>query len=169
MVEAVTFAVGENVLATDSGLLYDAKVLKAKHPERGEPTYFIHFNKWNSRWDKWVTAPNLRKQTDENREMQRKMKEEADAAKVEAQSKRKLDRVKEPKPKVPKAKKPRILDNDLVRAPSTHRARSVGLTRDRAQEDDSDQPQIKITLTQTHKRLLVDDWQAGDLRSVRGS
>ena len=43
------------------------------------------------------------------------------------------------------------------------------LTRDRAQEDDSDQPQIKITLTQTHKRLLVDDWQAGDLRSVRGS
>ena len=112
---AAVFAVGENVLATDSGLLYDAKVLKAKHPERGEPTYFIHFNKWNSRWDKWVTAPSLRKQTDENREMQRKMKQEADVAKVEAQSKRKLDRVKEPKIKAPKAKKPRILDNDLVR------------------------------------------------------
>ena len=127
---AAVFAVGENVLATDSGLLYDAKVLKAKHPERGEPTYFIHFNKWNSRWDKWVTAPNLRKQTDENREMQRKMKQEADVAKVEAQSKRKLDRVKEPKPKVPKAKKPRIprrfLQGGLPRDPGSEVVSSSG-------------------------------------------
>ena len=70
MVDACTYEVGENLLATDSGLLYDAKVMRVKEGKgkdgaAAEPSYFIHFNKWNTRWDRWVPASGLRKLNDE--------------------------------------------------------------------------------------------------------
>ena len=148
MVDACTYEVGENLLATDSGLLYDAKVMRVKEGKgkdgaAAEPSYFIHFNKWNTRWDRWVPASGLRKLNDENKEVQRRLKSAADEAKIEAKTTKKKERPKAEKPakdpKPVKPKKPRVVDNDL--------------------EDDTEQVQIKLNLTQTLKRLLVEDWE----------
>eukprot|EP01041_Mallomonas_annulata_P008071 gene8071-16564_t len=57
------YTAGEMVLALDSGKKYPAKVLKTQICN-GKSQYFIHFNGWNKRWDKWVDALGLKKMTD---------------------------------------------------------------------------------------------------------
>ncbi|XP_049774387.1 male-specific lethal 3 homolog [Schistocerca cancellata] len=80
------FAVGEEVLCyepdpTKARVLYDSKVLKVlvKTDKGGRKTveYLIHFQGWNSSWDRYVSEDYVLKHTDENWRLQRKLAEKA--------------------------------------------------------------------------------------------
>jgi mortality factor 4-like protein 1 len=54
------FAVGDIVCAADSGQIYPAKVLKAQSDaEEKVWKYFIHFQKWDSKYDTWIDEHRL--------------------------------------------------------------------------------------------------------------
>ena len=58
------FKAGDEAMAIDSGKLYEVKVLKAQNLN-GVTKYFIHFQGWNKRWDKWVDASGLTEKTED--------------------------------------------------------------------------------------------------------
>lgn len=71
-----TFEKDEIVLAKDNGQLYDAKVLKVLEIKPGAAAaaaagqqYFIHFQGWKSKWDKWVPADELLKVNETNQKL----------------------------------------------------------------------------------------------------
>ncbi|GFN79370.1 male-specific lethal 3 [Plakobranchus ocellatus] len=81
------YAVTEMVLCfepdcTKARVLYDAKVVERRvvKDENGKrhPAYVVHFQGWNSSWDREVGEHYLLRNTDENRELMKKL---ADAAK----------------------------------------------------------------------------------------
>eukprot|EP00048_Salpingoeca_helianthica_P004364 m.76206 g.76206 ORF g.76206 m.76206 type:complete len:272 (+) comp13162_c0_seq2:27-842(+) len=59
---------GERILCFHNGLLYEARILKAEVQLDGtRPSrYRVHYNKWNKKWDEWVTADRMRKYNEEN-------------------------------------------------------------------------------------------------------
>nr|NP_001071757.1 uncharacterized protein LOC778671 [Ciona intestinalis]BAE06543.1 Ci-male-specific lethal 3-like [Ciona intestinalis] len=80
------FVVGERVLCYEpdkskAKVLYDAKVLDADYIKDGkskkEPEYKIHFQGWNSAWDRWANESYVLKNTEENRKLQRKLARQA--------------------------------------------------------------------------------------------
>ncbi|XP_028319540.1 male-specific lethal 3 homolog [Gouania willdenowi] len=77
---------GERVLCfepdpTKAKVLYDAKVLDVVigTDERGRriPKYLIHFNGWNRSWDRWAAEDHVLRDTEENRQLQRKLARKA--------------------------------------------------------------------------------------------
>merc|ERR1711953_957832 len=83
------FVVNERVLCyepdlTKARVVYDAKILKVedastrKNPK--EFHYQVHFQGWSSTWDRYVTEEFLLKTNDKNRDLQRKLFQEAHAA-----------------------------------------------------------------------------------------
>lgn len=52
------FTEGMVVLASDCGKHYGAKILRAQCINNAWK-YFIHFQHWNRKWDKWVDEGNL--------------------------------------------------------------------------------------------------------------
>lgn len=80
------FSVGEKVLCyepdpTKARVLYDSKVLKVlvKTDKAGRKAveYLIHFQGWNSSWDRYVSEDYVLKHTDENWRLQKKLAEKA--------------------------------------------------------------------------------------------
>ncbi|CAN0258697.1 unnamed protein product, partial [Phaeothamnion confervicola] len=69
------FKDGEIVFAHDAGLLYEAKVLSVSTPPEQEPNYLVHYNGWNSRWDKWVVERVLLPDGDHARQLEKELKE----------------------------------------------------------------------------------------------
>lgn len=85
------FLVNERVLCyepdlTKARVVYDAKILKADLATEGKKTqpkdfhYLVHFQGWSSTWDRYVTEEFLLKITEENRNLQKKLFLEAEAA-----------------------------------------------------------------------------------------
>ncbi|XP_015365006.1 PREDICTED: male-specific lethal 3 homolog [Diuraphis noxia] len=80
------FEEGEKVLCYEpdpakTKVLYDSKVLKVV-PEKDEQgrkfcKFLIHFQGWNSTWDRYVTDEFILKDTEENRKLQKELAEEA--------------------------------------------------------------------------------------------
>jgi len=80
------FDEGEKVLCYEpdpakTKVLYDSKVLKVV-PEKDElgrkfHKFLIHFQGWNSTWDRYVTDEFILKDTEDNRKLQKKLAEEA--------------------------------------------------------------------------------------------
>lgn len=62
---AAPYHTGEVVLAHTHSQLYKAKVLKVQE-NRGEFSFFLHFNGWSKKWDEWVEAKRVYKMTEEN-------------------------------------------------------------------------------------------------------
>lgn len=61
------FDEGEFVLAYFGDKIYHAQIkIRKLHDNRSEFTYFVHYPRWNSRWDEWMKADRLMKFTDEN-------------------------------------------------------------------------------------------------------
>ena len=54
------FIAGELVMAMDSGKPYEARIINIMDCN-GTTKYFIHFNGWNKKWDKWVDNASLLK------------------------------------------------------------------------------------------------------------
>jgi mortality factor 4-like protein 1 len=59
------FSAGDTVFAIDSGKKYKAKIIKAQICN-GVNQYFIHFDGWNKKWDKWTDSSGLLKFDDTN-------------------------------------------------------------------------------------------------------
>lgn len=92
------FSEGEKVLCyepdpTKAKVLYDSKVLKlvVSHDSRGRkvPEYLIHFFGWNNSWNRCVVEGFILPDNEENRNLQRKLAEDA-ALQLKGKSKRKL-------------------------------------------------------------------------------
>ncbi|XP_020285627.1 male-specific lethal 3 homolog isoform X2 [Pseudomyrmex gracilis] len=82
----VKFCDGEKVLCyepdpTKAKVLYDSKVLDVivNKDQRGKKAveYLIHFQGWNSSWDRCVTEEYVLKDTEENRQLQRDLAQKA--------------------------------------------------------------------------------------------
>lgn len=80
------FSEGEKVLCyepdpTKAKVLYDSKVLEVKvtKDQRGRKSieFLIHFQGWNSSWDRCVTEDFVLKDTEENRQLQRDLAQKA--------------------------------------------------------------------------------------------
>ncbi|XP_066999110.2 MSL complex subunit 3 [Anabrus simplex] len=80
------FSEGEKVLCyepdpTKAKVLYDSKVLEVivNKDQRGRKAveYLIHFQGWNSSWDRCVSEDYVLKDTDENRQLQRDLAQKA--------------------------------------------------------------------------------------------
>ncbi|KAF3425649.1 hypothetical protein E2986_13106 [Frieseomelitta varia] len=80
------FCDGEKVLCyepdpTKAKVLYDSKVLDVivNKDQRGRKAveYLIHFQGWNSSWDRCVTEEYVLKDTEENRQLQRDLAQKA--------------------------------------------------------------------------------------------
>ncbi|CAH1724149.1 male-specific lethal 3 homolog [Aphis gossypii] len=80
------FEEGEKVLCYEpdpakTKVLYDSKVLRVV-PEKDDQgrkffKFLIHFQGWNSTWDRYVTDEFILKDTEENRKLQKKLADEA--------------------------------------------------------------------------------------------
>ena len=100
------FVVHERVLCyepdlTKARVVYDAKILKIECPDAKrspkEFHYLVHFQGWSSTWDRYVTDDFLLKTTNENRELQKKLFSEAEAAtnSIKKKAKKKRKRLSE--------------------------------------------------------------------------
>lgn len=78
------FSKGEKVLCFHGPLIYEAKVMgtqimEAKVDRDGYPkgsripTYYIHYNKWNKKWDEWVMATRILKHNEKNLDKMRQL------------------------------------------------------------------------------------------------
>uniref|UniRef100_A0A0B7A8I9 Uncharacterized protein n=1 Tax=Arion vulgaris TaxID=1028688 RepID=A0A0B7A8I9_9EUPU len=80
------YDIGEIVLCfepdpTKARVLYDAKVVEQRTIKdvvgKKKPAYVVHFQGWNSSWDRQVGEHYLLRNTDENRELMRKLTDTA--------------------------------------------------------------------------------------------
>lgn len=72
------FEENEIVLAKDNSQLYEAKVLKVQAGKKGTPPqYFIHYQGWKSKWDKWVGSDALLKRNDDTLKIQAQLRQAA--------------------------------------------------------------------------------------------
>ncbi|CAL1526835.1 unnamed protein product [Lymnaea stagnalis] len=94
------YAIGEIVLcfepdATKARVLYDAKVVEQRQVKdasgKKRPAYVVHFQGWNSSWDRQVGEHYLLRNTDENRELMRKLAETAKKFRKNSQRRRKIN------------------------------------------------------------------------------
>ncbi|ESO88506.1 hypothetical protein LOTGIDRAFT_165646 [Lottia gigantea] len=97
-----TFIVGELVLCfepdpTKAKVLYDAKVLDLQSLKDKDgkkiPGYHIHFQGWNSSWDRIVSEEFILKSTDENRLLMKKLAETAKKNQSKGNRTRKIDEI----------------------------------------------------------------------------
>jgi len=69
----IKFKVNQRLLVQHLDLLYVAKILEIDE-EKG--LYKIHYDKWNSKWDEWVGLDRMYEDTEENRKLAERKKQE---------------------------------------------------------------------------------------------
>ncbi|TFJ81399.1 hypothetical protein NSK_007360 [Nannochloropsis salina CCMP1776] len=139
-----TFKEQEVVLAKDSGQLYEAKIQKVQEGKKGSaPQYFIHYQGWKSKWDRWVGAEDLLPKDEHSLKLQAQLRQ---AAKRRPGPVAEKEDGREGGFKRGKGEGgedvSRPADPDLEPAP----------------EKNSD-PQVKLAMPFTLKKQLVDDWE----------
>ncbi|XP_023333669.1 male-specific lethal 3 homolog [Eurytemora carolleeae] len=96
------FDIGERVLCYEPDpkkikMLYDAKILDLRPSQKGSPDeknrrgfdYFVHFQGWNSSWDRFVADDMLLKDNEDTRKEQRLLYEETEEFKMRKDKSRK--------------------------------------------------------------------------------
>lgn len=58
------------------------QILRTRKESDGSFTHFLHYMGWNNRWDEWVRAGDLLKDTEENREKKARLDGEAEQRKA---------------------------------------------------------------------------------------
>jgi mortality factor 4-like protein 1 len=71
------FRVDDRVFCHDDNALYEATIKKVSF-SHGEWRFLVHYLGWNSRWDKWLSAESILKDTPENRKVFEGQKQEAE-------------------------------------------------------------------------------------------
>ncbi|XP_055932619.1 male-specific lethal 3 homolog [Argiope bruennichi] len=154
------FAAGEKVLCyepdpTKAKVLYESKVLDlvVSRDERGRkvPEYLIHFFGWNSSWDRCVREEFILPFTEENRELQVKLANEA-ALSIKGKRKSKL-------PPLLKETLYKKQCNDSGNEKSENPDSSSSESDSESSEEDTEKDVI-LKLPEILKEVLEDDWLA---------
>mmetsp|Transcript_2256 Transcript_2256/g.4529 ORF Transcript_2256/g.4529 Transcript_2256/m.4529 type:complete len:293 (-) Transcript_2256:180-1058(-) len=128
---------GDRVLVPEGNLFYEAKILELEK-EKGVWKYLVHYQGWNKKWDEWLTAGKLIRDTEEARIIER---EKLDAA---AQSMKKGGGVK--------------VKGDAQKPPSSHKAKKR--KQESVDEDNmAADMQLSISLPASLKKQLITDWE----------
>jgi len=140
----------ERVLCYHGNHVYEAKVLKTKNfDERslttGEfgPHYLVHYKGWKQKWDEWVPENRLLKLNEENLELQKKLQLTHGATSHGGSASKAPNK------------------STAGGSASTRGGRKDG-TRGtkRAREDEEKKAEMKLTVPEVLKSILVDDWEA---------
>ncbi|KAI8369735.1 MRG-domain-containing protein [Blakeslea trispora] len=135
----------ERVLCYHGSFIYEAKILKRdkkeNQDEQEENQYFVHYKGWKQTWDEWVTEDRVLKYTDTNLQKQRQLKESS--------LKRKSSRASVSASQTPE-------NTTEPRGRKRYRDSSIDKTR---LDDDNKRAEFKLSMPDTLKGLLVDDWE----------
>ncbi|KAJ3272545.1 Esa1p-associated factor [Terramyces sp. JEL0728] len=145
--DKLKFTDNEEVLCFHGPLIYDAKILKAEYWENRTDLedggyYFIHYKGWKPSWDEWVPEERIFKFTEENKQRQLELRASMTAKQHKAPAEKKI---------IDTAAKDRKRRRESI-------ADKVSLIS--SQEDDYlKKPEIKISVPESLKSQLVEDWE----------
>ena len=83
-----TFGTYQKILCQHQNQLYEAKILKCDVRD-GKPSYLIHYQGWNKKWDEWVLDERIMEYNDENLKNQEEIKNAGKNSKRKSAQKRK--------------------------------------------------------------------------------
>ncbi|KAI0919772.1 hypothetical protein AcV5_001746 [Taiwanofungus camphoratus] len=149
-VSVPAFAPGERVLCYHGPLVYEAKVLRtetwdARNTRTGAlgPHFLVHYKGWKQTWDEWVHVTRLLKWNETNLALQKALQQQASAASASAAS---------------SAGKGAARAG--VGAKDGRRKDGRGTKRGREEDEGARRPEMKLSVPEALKVLLVDDWEA---------
>jgi len=150
---AFQFDLNERVLCFHGPMLYDAKILKREenterpHPSTGQvgPHYFVHYKGWKATYDEWLAIDRIKKYNEEGLSLQRELQQKFSATKS----------------KKSESVGARRRDGGAASTAGGHgSAATRGTKRTRDEDDSTRKPDLKLTVPETLKLILVDDWEA---------
>ncbi|KDR72791.1 hypothetical protein GALMADRAFT_252054 [Galerina marginata CBS 339.88] len=146
----------ERVLCFHGPLIYEAKVLKTKTYDQPStttgvagPHYLVHYKGWKQTWDEWVPAARLLKLTEANLATQKSLQQSAapgQGGSVASKAQNKS---------VAGANKDSVSTRAGARKDGTR-----GTKRAREEDESSKKPELKLSVPEVLKAILVDDWEA---------
>jgi len=144
--------VNDKVLCYHGPFLYEATVLETENKtgKGGEgvgPHYKVHYKGWKRTWDEWVPEDRVLPPTEENYAQQQKLRELANPIPTAAPKKKGL---------VPDGKKGTGATGPDSAPKGVKRSRDHDIEK---QSDFLSRPEIKLTIPDTLKSILVDDWE----------
>ncbi|KAF9017998.1 MRG-domain-containing protein [Hymenopellis radicata] len=139
--EMPIFATNEKVLCYHGPLIYEAKIIQVR-TENGRQQYLVHYKGWKQTWDEWVPEDRALKFNEANLAAQKALQQKTSANQAASKA---------------QAKAP-------VAGSSARNARDKGGQRGQKRAHDEEngprQPQMKLTVPESLKCQLVDDWEA---------
>ncbi|PVV00120.1 hypothetical protein BB559_000097 [Furculomyces boomerangus] len=168
---------GERVLCFHGPLLYEAKIIETElwdknDPEKLEsgPHYLIHYKGWKRSWDEWVDDSRILKWSDENLRKQKQLKQAAISATRKKSSPAKAASSSTPISSM--GSNPQSLLKKLSTSTLTPRKgpgdNELDLYRGRKrgreglsekEEEVVKKPELRISVPNTLKVKLIDDWE----------
>ncbi|KAI0739504.1 MRG-domain-containing protein [Daedaleopsis nitida] len=152
---AQSFNVGERVLCYHGPLIYEAKILKSETwDERNTQTgvtgvhYYVHYKGWKQTWDEWVDGNRMLKFNETNIALQKALQSQSQAALAAHASSSKGA-------KASTARDVGVGGRGVGRKDGTR-----GTKRGREEDEGTRKPEMKLTVPEPLKVLLVDDWEA---------
>ncbi|KAG7442111.1 MRG-domain-containing protein [Guyanagaster necrorhizus] len=142
--QAGTFEIGERILCYHGPLIYEAKVLEAQNMESPAFSgihYLVHYKGWKRTWDEWVPLGRALPYTEENLAKQKALQKTNTPANQTAATKTKTRETAGPS---------RTARKDGTR----------GTKRGRDDDEGTRKPEMKLTVPESLKATLVDDWEA---------
>ncbi|KIK91556.1 hypothetical protein PAXRUDRAFT_830744 [Paxillus rubicundulus Ve08.2h10] len=162
---ATPFIVNERVLCYHGPLIYEAKILKTEVWDESNtklagvgPHFFVHYKGWKQTWDEWVPLQRLLKLNDTNIALQKALMAQASAAASSSSAGN-------------KGKSGGAggggsgggtggLSAAGGMAGRGGRKDGRGTKRGREEDEASRRPEMKLSVPEVLKVLLVDDWEA---------
>mmetsp|Transcript_20396 Transcript_20396/g.26459 ORF Transcript_20396/g.26459 Transcript_20396/m.26459 type:complete len:303 (+) Transcript_20396:193-1101(+) len=125
------FKVGEGVLVFEPRAVYDAKIIQARQLDGKQlPMYFVTYFGWGSKYNEWVSADSVFKNTAKNQDLKRKVLAKLKSVKQKTNKGNKVKEELEEK------------DEELEQFMSQQAFRS-----------------LEFSITEDTKKLLVADWE----------
>ncbi|PWN37535.1 MRG-domain-containing protein [Meira miltonrushii] len=161
------FGVNEKILCFHVGLLYEAKVLKAENWTGDDnvtkavgPHYFVHYMGWRARWDEWVPESRMLKLNEDNIQKQKALAESVKAAR-EAKLYEGSGSSTGINGNTASHGRESSETHDLADRRKTKESRGTKRGRDAVEQEEEyiKRPEIKLTIPDTLKVRLVDDWE----------
>ncbi|KAF9810271.1 hypothetical protein IEO21_07039 [Rhodonia placenta] len=147
------YNVGEKVLCYHGPLIYEAKIIKYEHWDETTtklgsvgPHFFVHYKGWKQTWDEWVQPSRLLKYNETNVALQKALQSQASASQGASSAAAAKGATKTSSMK------------DATRVGRKDGGR--GTKRGREEDDHSKRPEMKLSVPESLKVLLVDDWEA---------
>lgn len=111
-------------------------------------SYFVHYDGWNAKWDEWLKAPRMMKDTPENRQLAKQKQDEAKAAARQKKS--------------GKGKKRKSADTNKKSSSKKNKSGVESFVDDDTVDSESQQlalRELKIKFPGQLKKQLITDWE----------